>query len=288
MSEGSHQTGLGLGERLRSARKARAMSLEQAAQALHLEESVLRALEDERFSALGAPVFVRGHLKSYARLLGLTEAVVLDGYRAADPASEVIPRMTRDREMPLRTSPGPWSIAAVVIVAVLGSVLVYFLQDDVPSGGAAGSLRPQSAVVTPAAALPAGSPPGAAVGSTPAAGSAAGTGIGSGEPGSPAPPPADTGAAPTPAGPPAAATRLTLEFVESSWVDISDRNGRLLSGDQPAGVRQELSGQPPFGVVLGNSAGVRVAVNGEPYSPPPESLEPGSTRARFRIGGPGD
>jgi cytoskeleton protein RodZ len=60
---------LGIGERLRSARKARALTLEQAAETLHLDESVILALEEERFEALGAPVFVRGHLRAYARLL---------------------------------------------------------------------------------------------------------------------------------------------------------------------------------------------------------------------------
>ncbi len=73
MADGNKETALGLGERLRSARKARALTLEQAAFSIRLEASVLRALEDERYEVLGAAVFVRGHLKAYARLLGLSE-----------------------------------------------------------------------------------------------------------------------------------------------------------------------------------------------------------------------
>ena len=64
--------GLGLGERLRSARKARALSVAQVAESLRLEEASVVALEDGRFDAMGAPVFVRGHLKRYAQLVGLS------------------------------------------------------------------------------------------------------------------------------------------------------------------------------------------------------------------------
>ena len=73
MTDSNRETALGLGERLRSARKARALTLEQAAFTLRLEASVLRALEDERYAALGAGVFVRGHLKAYAKLLDLIQ-----------------------------------------------------------------------------------------------------------------------------------------------------------------------------------------------------------------------
>jgi len=41
-------TQLGMGERLRSARKGRALSLDHVAEALHLDEAVVLALEEER------------------------------------------------------------------------------------------------------------------------------------------------------------------------------------------------------------------------------------------------
>ena len=91
MVDGKTETTLGLGERLRSARKARALTLEQAAFSLRLEAGILRALEDERFETLGAAVFVRGHLKAYARLLGLSEEATMTAYRAADPNADAPP-----------------------------------------------------------------------------------------------------------------------------------------------------------------------------------------------------
>lgn len=125
MADGKLDTALGLGERLRSARKARALTLEQAAYELKVDIKVLQALEDERYDMLGAAVFVRGHLKAYARLLGLSEQAVLEAYRIADPSSEVPPRVAREVEKPLSTSPGPLAIVAAIILALVVMGLLY-------------------------------------------------------------------------------------------------------------------------------------------------------------------
>lgn len=127
MADGKNDTALGLGERLRSARKARALTLEQAAFTLRLEVPVLRALEDERYETLGAAVFVRGHLKAYAKLLGLSEEAVLAAYRAADPNADAPPKVTRELEKPLTTTPGPLAVAAAVVFALLAMLLLYVL-----------------------------------------------------------------------------------------------------------------------------------------------------------------
>jgi len=127
MPDGKNDTALGLGERLRSARKARALTLEQAAFNLRLEVPVLRALEDERYETLGAAVFVRGHLKAYAKLLGLSEEAVLAAYRAADPNADAPPKVTRELEKPLTTTPGPLAMAAVAGVVLLAILFLYIL-----------------------------------------------------------------------------------------------------------------------------------------------------------------
>jgi cytoskeletal protein RodZ len=125
MADGNKDTALGLGERLRSARKARALTLEQAAFSIRLEAAVLRALEDERYEALGAAVFVRGHLKAYARLLGLSEEAVLAAYRAADPNADAPPKVSRELEKPLTTAPGPAAIGLAVFIAIVAMLLLY-------------------------------------------------------------------------------------------------------------------------------------------------------------------
>lgn len=166
MADGKNDTALGLGERLRSARKARALTLEQAAFTLRLEVPVLRALEDERFEALGAAVFVRGHLKAYAKLLGLSEEAVLAAYRAVDPNADAPAKVTRELEKPLTTTPGPLAVAAAVGFALLAMLLLFFLSagndptptlDVTPAGDAAPAV--EAAPMTVEIPLPAAPPP---------------------------------------------------------------------------------------------------------------------------------
>ncbi|MFC7521756.1 helix-turn-helix domain-containing protein [Xanthomonas populi] len=59
----------GCGQHLREARQAAALSVDDVAGKLRMPAHVVRSLEQEQWQRLGAPVFVRGQLRSYARLL---------------------------------------------------------------------------------------------------------------------------------------------------------------------------------------------------------------------------
>ncbi|MFT4179107.1 MAG: DUF4115 domain-containing protein [Thermomonas sp.] len=67
----------GCGERLRAAREAAGMSIDDVAGKLKMPARVVCSLEAEDWSRLGAPVFVRGQVRSYSRLLGLTTAPMM-------------------------------------------------------------------------------------------------------------------------------------------------------------------------------------------------------------------
>ncbi len=67
----------GCGQRLRRAREGAGLSIEDVAARLHMPGRVVRSLEAEDWSRLGAPVFVRGQVRSYSRLLGLTTAPMM-------------------------------------------------------------------------------------------------------------------------------------------------------------------------------------------------------------------
>ncbi len=73
-----HAALAGCGERLRTARMAAGLSIEDVASRLRMPARVVRSLEVEDWSRLGAPVFVRGQVRSYSRLLGLTTAPMMD------------------------------------------------------------------------------------------------------------------------------------------------------------------------------------------------------------------
>ena len=85
--------GVGIGARLRAARERRGLTVLQAAEKLHLDARVLEGLEVGNFEPLGAAVYVRGHLRRYAELIGESPAELLDLYVHATPA--VRPDLTR-------------------------------------------------------------------------------------------------------------------------------------------------------------------------------------------------
>ncbi len=142
-------TSLGLGERLRSARKARALSVAQVAEALHLEEASVVALEEGRFEVLGAPVFVRGHLKRYAALVGLSNETVLEAYRAAAPGSDAPPMIARARLQSDAMPVAPWVWWLVAAVVLVGAMIAFSNGDEEQAPASMQSLpAPDPAAVT--------------------------------------------------------------------------------------------------------------------------------------------
>ncbi len=68
----------GIGQRLRTARESAGMSLTDASAKLKMQTHVVDALEREDWGKLGAPVYIRGQLRSYAKLLGLPADAIVD------------------------------------------------------------------------------------------------------------------------------------------------------------------------------------------------------------------
>lgn len=78
------RTGPTPGELLRQSREASGLSLQEAATKLHLHQRIVEALEHDDEAQLPTPIYVRGYLRNYARLLGLDSAAVLAAYDARD------------------------------------------------------------------------------------------------------------------------------------------------------------------------------------------------------------
>ena len=133
VDEGAGKTAaLGLGERLRSARKAKALSLERVSEVLHLDETLVLALEDEQFESLGAPVFVRGHLRAYARLLELPVDSIVAAYHVSAPSSRVMPTVGHSVDRSVTINPVMWGSCGLLLL--LGLILAWYVtQDDVPA-----------------------------------------------------------------------------------------------------------------------------------------------------------
>jgi hypothetical protein len=68
----------GIGATLRDARESLGISFETAERDTHIPRHHLQALEEERFDAFHAPVYVRGFLRSYSQYLKLDSGELLD------------------------------------------------------------------------------------------------------------------------------------------------------------------------------------------------------------------
>jgi cytoskeleton protein RodZ len=238
----------GIGARLRAAREKRGLTQLQAAERLHLDARVVQALEAEDFAALGADVYVRGHLRRYAESVDESAAQLQQLYsassRALRPDLTRIPRGEPDQRGSRLLLP---ALLVVVGFAVAG-VLWWLLTLPGEKAHPLPADRPSAADATRA-------------GEQAAPDADAGT----------APPAAQSAVPPTslraPLSTGATEARLDLAFSAPSWVEVSDVEGRrLLHGLIAAGSRRTLTGTAPLLVVLGNAPAVTLRVNGAPVT----------------------
>jgi len=270
----------GPGARLRLAREQLGLSQQQAAEQLTCDVSVITALDDDDFATLGADVFVKGHLRRYAALLGLPESDVLAAYERSkahlEPPS-LIPR-ARIEMMPERSQVNwGWVIGGATLVLVAAGLVAYlseygFRLPGSPDTGAgivvaANPTATDSAVVAPMNDAQGASAPADAEPASDAAGGST----------------AESVPAPTL---PAGHVSISVSFAADSWAEIYDGSGKAVLYDLgKAGSQRTIAAAAPLSVTFGNAPAVTLAVNGRATPLPP--VPPGQTVARFSIGADG-
>lgn len=234
----------GCGQYLREAREAAGLGVDEVASRLRMPVQVVRSLEQEDWQRLGAPVFVRGQLRSYAKLLGVDLEPLLQKAHLApiEPPKLVshthTPRVKRVLESTARRA------VYVVMTGVLAVPVWYATRNhfDAPAPSTA-SLD----VVPPSAA--------------PANGDAAST---------PAPAkPEDSRSAapyiasmtpvPTRAAAPPASGGLSLHFTGDSWIQVLAPDGSAVEKALVRAGEDRRYGAGEVGrVTLGNASAVEV------------------------------
>ena len=76
----SEQQCLFVGDSLKQARKSKKMEVEDVAQQLYINPSIVTHLEEEDYDQIGAEVFIKGHLKNYAQFLDLPVEKILETF----------------------------------------------------------------------------------------------------------------------------------------------------------------------------------------------------------------
>jgi len=249
-----------IGLRFRHAREKRRWSLESMAQQLKLPVAVLDAIEREDWPRLGAPIFVRSYIGSYAKILELP-ATLADEVVRGKPAPQLVAigtgsptRRVLDR--------GVMNLAYMAMtVLIVGSVVMLALHFQAPK---------RSAVELPldAPSAYAGTPAPAITGAQGAEASAAknsptqsGTAPGAGSAAAGAPVMASL--APSLPAAVAPGTEIVMRFHRQIWVDVVDRTGAHVErGLVAAGTERRYATSQMEQVTLGDATGVDVTLGG--------------------------
>ena len=280
-----------LGRRLAEERERQGLSRLDIAQRLHMSAWQVEALESGDYQRLPKGTFLRGFVRNYAKLLGMPPDSVLPLLAESAPDGKrpgiVVPTQNIRFDPLGERFANPYVKAgALAFVAIaVGFAAMYwwlFIRPTPPARVA--TAEPASAPGSASQALPVAPP---AVVSNP--------------PPLITPPPAEPPktatnaavAAPAKAGvqssPPAVAEPskqqpektviaagtggvLKFRFHGDSWVEIRDKRGKvILSKLNPAGSEAEVSGTPPFNVIVGNAPEVELFYNNQEFDLEPHT-----------------
>jgi cytoskeleton protein RodZ len=224
-----------VGQTLRKARAERKIELSEVEEVTKIRVKFLLAMEQDEWDDLPGPAYARSFLASYARLLGLDEAALVEQYRGEVEKGdrvEPLPAVIKPGSISRPTSARP----AVLVVAGLVAVVALGLVIAAALGGSDGDDGADRHAAKDASPTPAAT----------------------------AEPTTTTGAV--------SATDVSLELRATAdvWVCLVDERGRpevagetLASGE----ARGPFEG-PGFEVTLGNGS-VELSVDGEPARVPP-------------------
>ena len=277
------------GARLASQRQSAGLGVTDVAAQLRLHPNQVRAIEQEDLARLPAPAYVRGFVRSYARMLKIDPSPLLSDLNAKlEPARESVVEggvtdysAARAASRELKFPQWMFGSALLVLIA-LGVVGWLATQQQQPP-----SPTPVAVATPPAAALvPAPTEPAAPVstGQTTASQTTAseatasqataregtaGEATASTAAADPVPAPTDT-AEPTVASSAiasGAAPTLVLRFNGASWAEVTDRGGKiLLSQLNSEGQEHSLDGELPLTVVIGDANFASVEVRGAAFN----------------------
>ena len=279
------RTNLGPGDRLQAQRIALGLTLEELAKKMRLSVAILKSIEENDFSQISAPIFVKGYLRSYARIVNADENDIITqyitDYTDEDPpissTSNTAPEINAD------DSRVKW-VTYLVIFALISLLVVWWWNryqqpaetlsldttvDDIsaPVDSTLSSPTEEQADLVQIQPL-----------TTPADSSES---VMTGQPAADAQAPA-AGTEPVASEPVAevepepvqpqveiepmlqAEADLVIRVSADNWLDIKDSEDNQLVYDlAKSGETLSYSGQPPFRVFLGNARGIAITYRGE-------------------------
>ncbi len=226
------------GEILKKRREELGRDIQEIADLLKIRADCIRAIEEDAFEKLPAPVYTLGYIRCYARYLGIDADPIVEYYskNLSQPrASTIIPIAFSQKKSPLI------SYAIVVLLGVVAALFlaVYFRQR--PAGNAAvAPVKPETVEAAPAA---------------PAATSSA-----------PASPPLTS--APAAAQTEAGTHTLSVTASRTTWMLLRFSGGKTEELMMKPGESRNWSFADSLSMKVGNAGGIRISLDGKDLGAP--------------------
>ena len=253
-----------VGQQLRAAREARGFSATEAARAIKLSLRQVEALEADDWSSLPCKTIIRGFVRNYARLLHLDPdplMAALDGLQMPQ-SPELKMTVGTPVSMPQEGGVDRRDYARVLfgLIVLALAIAAYFFVPPALWHSALSAVK-EAVISRSVPAEVAVSPPAVEAAASHEASSATETAVTPGNAEAAAPPIptpiSERGSAPISAPLLSTSNVLKFSFAQPSWVEVRDRNGQVIFSQlSQAGSEREIQGEPPFSLVIGNSAHV--------------------------------
>ncbi|MGR1181912.1 cytoskeleton protein RodZ [Aeromonas veronii] len=289
---------VGPGQLLRNAREQLGWTREQVASRIHLRLTLIAAIESDTYDKHTSHTFIRGYLRTYAKLVGIPDETILAAYDklGLTPPDNIdmqsFSRRSRQQANDSRLKVVTW---LVILVLIALSVAWWWQNTSRRSAGdealaatemSATSSTPAEPAITPPDAINTAPVEGAA--NAPAATDVIAPAVVSDAtatlaPVSAAVAPSDVSAAVGTATDaavsgangteseevvvdPATAPQLKMSFTADCWLDVKDANGKtLFSGLKKANDELVLEGAEPLKFIIGAPMAVKLDYKGQSF-----------------------
>ncbi len=263
-----------VGVTLREAREKLGLNLADVANRLKFAPRQIEALEQDNFARLPEIAFVRGFVRSYAKLLQLDPEPLLAAL-PQPPTQSPVPAANLDNEVRFPDSQAArrqnflWLAAGLGVAIVLG--LFVWMNDSPPVLPAETPVQPE-VVISPASEVMAAASHAVATSAVSAAPVMAPVKPGAKVPlvGPPVPPSVKAAKnvvkvpQPESGSPPGQAAPISLTFAQDAWIEVTDKNGVYLMAQlNKGGTERRIRGTPPFFLTIGNASEVRLYYQGK-------------------------
>ncbi|WP_432658959.1 cytoskeleton protein RodZ [Salmonella enterica subsp. enterica serovar Enteritidis] len=254
------------GVRLRNAREQLGLSQQAVAERLCLKVSTVRDIEEDKAPSDLASTFLRGYIRSYARLVHVPEEELLPGLEKQAPlrAAKVAPMQSFSLGKRRKKRDG-WlmSFTWLVLFVVVGLTGAWWWQNHKAQQEEITTMADQST-----AELNADKDSGQSVPLDTGAVTSQDTTPAQTAP-APATPVDSTAATQTSqagvAAPAADPNALVMNFTADCWLEVTDATGKkLFSGMQRKDGNLNLTGQAPYKLKIGAPAAVQIQYQGKP------------------------